>query len=136
MEHTTIFTQLKDSWIRLIWEMRPEITLSIIQAGFIVFIATGIAFIAWLRFPMRSVLSQVLVLLFCVVFGLNYPLDHIRVERYPGNYVLIVTVCLLFIIFLPGRMTFFLTPRLRHQMIVARIITSLIWLLLFIQFFI
>ena len=135
MENQTVLQSIKDGWIEFLWWLKPSITLCIIQMGLTVFVTYGICLVTWLRSPIRSTFSQVLVVLFCLVFGLNYPLGMLRAGEHKGNYALMVTVCLLFMVFLPAQLAFFITPKLKDQMTLAKVITGLMWILLLVQMF-
>ena len=136
MENQTILQGIKDCWVEFLWWLKPSITLCIIQMGLTLFVTFGISLFTWHRSPIRSTFFQVLVVLFCLVVGLNYPLGMLRAGEHKGNYALSVTVCLLFIAFLPAQLAFFITPKLKDQMTLTKVITGLVWLLLLAQIFV
>ena len=136
MENQTILQGIKDSWVELLYWAKPGVTGYILQMGLLLAVTTGMAFVAWMKLgPLRSTLSQLLVALCCFAIILQVPLGQMRAHGAKGLYAFQVTMALLFMLFLPYLLAFFITPIRRHQIFAAKLITRAIWLLLVIQLF-
>lgn len=136
MENQTILQGIKDSWAGFLYWLPPSVTFYILQMGLLLTMTTAMAFVAWMKLGLlRSTLSQLLVALCCFGVVLQIPLGQMRAHDAKGIYAFQVTMALLFMVFLPHLLAFFITPKRSRQIFVARLITRGIWLLLLFQLF-
>lgn len=136
MEGTTIISGLKDFLIQLVWACKPELTQSIIQAGFVLAFVTGVTFLFWMYSPpLRSTFGQIVTAIAALAISLQYPVPK-RIEWLKGFYCFETVISLLLILFLPKVLALFLTPRMGYQLIVAQWIQKFVWILLIIQLFV
>ena len=130
----TILQGLRDFWVELIWNLKPEVTLYVYQAALILLGIVGVTTITLLKSPVRSTFSQVLVTILCVAFLLTFPLGMLREGERKSSYALLITVSLLFLICLPPWVARNLTPKPKNQILLAKVITVVVWGLLIVQF--
>ena len=132
----TILERLTELWAEFLYGLNPSVSACILQLGLLLAMTTAMAFMAWMKLGVfRSTLSQLLVALCCFGVILQIPLGQMRAHDAKGIYAFQVTMALLFMVFLPHLLAFFITPIRAHQITVAKMITRGIWLLLLIQMF-
>ena len=130
-----ILVSLRDFFINFIYGLPVGLSSVILRLGFFLLLSSACLYASWMYLPYRTVFSQTFVLVLTFVISL-----YVHVENLRGGsrefFVLFVVMAFLCMIFLPGKLPFWLTPRLGTQLRLGRIIKAAIWGILILQIFV
>lgn len=127
-----ILVLLKDFVINFVYNLPEGLTSYVLRVGFLLALSCTVLFTALVHLPWRAVFIQACVALSTITLSLYMPLELCRKLGKEGFtfFILIAIFCM---IFLPGKLSFCLTPRLGNQLRLRRVIVCLIWTGLIIQ---
>lgn len=135
MENQTILQSIKDFLIEFVWAIKPEFTQTVIQMGSVLALVTAATFLFWMySLPLRSTLGQILGAISALAIALQYPIPR-RVEWMKGFYCFEMIVSLILILFLPQLLALFLTPQRASQLVAAKWMQRIVWVLIIFQLF-
>lgn len=123
---------LRDLIIRLICALPASIVSFVLRLGVLLFLSTIFLSLGWMYLPSRSVFSQTCVAFLAFIIAL-----YVRVERIQvvggGIMAFAFLLSVLFMVFLPRQICFWLTPRIGNQLRLCRIIRRIICGLIILQ---
>jgi hypothetical protein len=127
-----ILVQIKDLLITIVYKMPPGLTAYFIRMGCLLALGSVFLYVAWLYLPWRNVFSQSFIAFLAITISLYIPVERFR---YAGRGFLTFTTIasVLCMIYLPDKLSFWLTPRLGNQLRLKRIIVYVIWVGLLLQ---
>jgi len=121
-----ILIRLRDLYINSVYALPEGFTSFILRMGILLALTIGLLMLTWHKLPWCSVFSQACVAFIAVVASLYIPMSIFR-EVGRGFFAFSVGVGLLCMIFLPGWLPFYLTPRLGNQIRLKKVIRYIIW---------
>ncbi|MEE9615051.1 MAG: hypothetical protein V3W31_08935 [Thermodesulfobacteriota bacterium] len=122
----------RDFLINLIYSLPAGLTSYILRVGFLLAMSSTVLFAAWMYLPWRTVLTQVCIAVTTITFSLYTPVERCReVGKEFLTFAVLIAICCM--VFLPGKLSFCLTPRLGDQLRLKRIIVYAIWAGLILQ---
>lgn len=127
-----ILIRLRDLYINSVYALPEGFTSFILRMGILLALTIGLLMLTWHKLPWCSVFSQVCVAFIAIVASLYIPMSIFR-EVGKEFFAFSVGVGLLCMIFLPGWLPFYLTPRLGNQIRLKKIIRYIIWSLFILQ---
>lgn len=128
-----ILIKLRDFYINLVYSLPEGLTSFILRMGVLLILSLSLLSTVWIRFfKHRAVFLQVCLAFLTIVASLYFP---VNMFREPGKEYLAFSVAigLLCIIFLPGYLPAYLTPRLGSQIRLKKVIRNIIWGLFILQ---
>ena len=129
-----ILVLAKDYVLNLIYNLPIGLMSYVLRVGFLLVLSSGALFAAWIYLPWRNVLTQA-----CVAFSTITISLYVPVERCKGAgkefLAFSIVIAILCMIFIPDKLSFWLTPRLGNQLRLRKIIICLIWAGLILQIF-
>ena len=127
-----ILELFRDSIINFIYGLPTGLSSIILRLGFLLVLCTACLYISWTFLPYRTIFSQAFVAVLTFVISLYVPVENLRGGS-KEILTLFVILSLLCMIFLPGKLPFWLTPRLGDQLRLRRIIKAAIWGIVILQ---
>ena len=127
-----ILIRLRDLYINFVYALPDGFTSFILRMSILLALTIGLLMLTWHKLPWCSVFSQACVAFIAVVASLYIPVNVFR-EIGKEVFAFSVGVGLLCMIFLPGWLPFYLTPRFGNQLRLKKIIQYLIWSLFILQ---
>jgi len=121
-----ILVLLRDLVINFIYSLPEGLTSYILRVGLLLALSSAVLFAAWMYLPWRTVLSQACLALVTITISLYAPVERCReAGREFLTFSVLIAICCM--VFLPGRLSFCLTPGLGDQLRLKRIIVYAIW---------
>ena len=127
-----ILIRLRDFYINFVYTLPEGFTSFILRMGVLLVLTLGFLMLTWHKLPWCSVFSQACVAFITVVASLYIPVSVFR-EMGQEVFAFSVGVGLLCMIFLPGWLPFYLTPKLGNQLRLKKIIRYFVWGLFILQ---
>jgi hypothetical protein len=127
-----ILVQSRDFVINLIYNFPVGLTSYVLRVGFLLALSSVALRASWKFLPWRTVFTQACVALLAITVSLYMPLGRCRAigKEFLTLSVLIAFCCM---IFLPDKLSFWLTPRLGNQLRLKKIIICAVWAGLVVQ---
>ena len=127
-----ILVKIKDAFIIFVSILPQGWVSFILRIGIMLILGLIFLVLAWLYLPWRSIFSQTCVAFIVFVISLHIPVEEFR-EAGKGFLAFVTSLSLLAIIFLPGWIPFWITPKMGNQLRLKKILRYVIWGLFVIQ---
>ena len=127
-----VFIYFRDFSINLIYGLPIGISSCILRMGFFLALCALLLQITFLYLPHHTVFGQALTAFLGFAISLYMPVEKFRESG--GEFLAFLVIVSIFcMIFLPNRLSFWLSPRYGAQMMLRKIIKCCVWGLLIIQ---
>lgn len=127
-----VLIRLRDLYINSVYALPEGFTSFILRMGILLALAIGLLMLTWHKLPWCSVFSQTCMAFVAVVSSLYIPISLFR-EMGKESFAFSVGIGLLCMVFLPGWLPFYLTPKLGNQLRLKKIIRCVVWGLFVLQ---
>ena len=120
-----ILITIRDFFINQIYNLPESFTTFILRMGLLLALSAGFLLFIWVYSPWRTVFSQTCVAFLATICALYTPVEKFR-DAGKEFLTFSIILALLCMIFLPGKISFLLTPRFGNQLKLKRIIIYVI----------
>ncbi len=129
-----VLITIRDFFINAIFHGLPTgLTCFILRMGIFLVLGTISLALAWVYIPWRFIVTQTCILFIVFVISLYIPVEEFR-QAGEGFLAFSVFLAFLSMIFLPGFLSFWLTPKLGNQLRLKKILRCIVWGLFILQF--